>query len=191
MSAPEQEREIEKFLAKAAGWKAGAAKRPAVRAEAEREEKKRDEFIFRVATLAAQINPRLFEENPATAIQLALKRLRDTKRILNEPAQKNEPKAEVEKVDLAKISVPYQRAVRWITDEKNWDRARDKFQRFLEARFTQDGEAEAWQSAHRSGGITGQEWVKLYIMSSNGGGNRRKATVRENPRWQIRNAKGA
>jgi hypothetical protein len=146
---------------------AQASELPKLRAEKEQLEEKITEFSLKVATLAAQINPELFKENPGVAIKFALKRLRDTRRILNEIAIENESKhvaatAQVEKADLAKFSIPFQRAVRWITEEKNWDRAFPKFKKFLAAKFTKDGEAEGWLQHRRNGMLTGEEWVKLY-----------------------------
>src|SRR5262245_19311783 len=122
------------------------AKAKARVAEKERLQNRHDEFVFKVATLAAQIDPKLFGENAGAAIRLALKRLKDTKRILGEITLEADEKAkkaaaEAERAMYAGIREGYESAVRLITGEtKNWStRALPKFKRYVEARKLTEG----------------------------------------------------
>ena len=149
------------------GLRAKTADLPKLRAEAERLEDKRDEFIFKVATLAVQINAKLFEESPAVAVKLALKRLRDTRRILNEMAREDDAKerkakAKAEKADLASVHEKYESGVKLITgDLENWDRARDKFKGYVAARkVTKGSSLETVLEQYRRHGFTGPELVR-------------------------------
>jgi hypothetical protein len=149
-----------------ADLRAKAAELPALRAKTERLEDKLNEFIFRVAELAALINPKLFEESPATAVKLAVKRLRDTRRILGEIAQGEKLKekqavADAQRADLASVRVEYDEGVRLITGElKNWDRALDKFKRYVAARkLTKGSSVEKVLAHYRKHGFRGSELV--------------------------------
>jgi hypothetical protein len=153
-----------------ADLRAQAAELPKLRAEKEQLEEKIREFTLKVASLAAQIAPAAFSGgNPAdvrAAIALALKRLRDTRKILNDMAQEAEAtekkaRAEAAKIDLASIHVEYERGVRLITGEKNWDRALDKFRRYVAVKkVTKGSDPDKVLEGYRQHVFTGPELVR-------------------------------
>jgi hypothetical protein len=144
--------------ARIADLRSKSSELPALRAENERLQDKREDFIFKVAGLAAQINPKLFEENPTVAIKLALKRLKDTRRVLNEIVQQE--KAKEAKAAIANVRVKYQRGVKVITGDKKWDRARDKFKRYVAAeKLTEGRNLEEALAHYRQHVFTGPELV--------------------------------
>jgi hypothetical protein len=134
---------------KIADLKAKADRLPAVKARKEQLEDRIERFYRDVAILAAMVAPEAFakgdRDDKRAAINLALKRIKDTKSVIGEMLQSDREaekraKAEAEKAEFSKPRKGYIRAVKLVTGEtKNWDRALDKWGRYVAARKVTPG----------------------------------------------------
>jgi hypothetical protein len=130
-----------KIKALIAGQRVKVAEAKELRANLDRVQDRLERFYRDVAMLAAQISPKAFNgstDDMRAAIKLAVKRLRDTRRIIGEILQEDEDAekkaaAQAEKAVFTKPRKGYQKAVRLITREKNWDRALGKWRRYIAA----------------------------------------------------------
>jgi hypothetical protein len=140
-------RAVQRGARKSTGLSNDAAKGEGEVRIAERLHDMQERLTYRVASLAAQINPRLMEKNPTAAINLAWKRFGDTGRILSKmvsdtwqetKAEEARAQAEAEQAWVDNFRAEYQHGVKLITGEKNWDRALKKFKRFITAKKLTD-----------------------------------------------------
>jgi regulator of replication initiation timing len=147
-AAANLERHFAELSAQAAELPALRAENERLRGEKERLDEKLQSFVTNVALLAAQISPEAFNgsrDDMRAAIRLAQKRLRDTRSILNEIADEDEANAKKRRAEAAKRNLSevykggFERIVKLITNQKSWDRALDKFKRYVAAKKVTDG----------------------------------------------------
>ena len=113
-----------------------------------------------LAKIAARMNPELCKSNPKQAVELARKAILIGGSTVSE---------DVSRAMLARahtlgerVHVSFADGVKFLTSEKKIDRALSKFERFLGATFTKDGEAAEWIKRYKSKGFTGTQVARFH-----------------------------
>jgi hypothetical protein len=138
-----------------------------------------------MARIATRINPELCKSNPGEAAKLAVELMITGETVRAEEAVRRTA-ARMNKL-LEGALVSFEDGVKLITGEKNRDRGVPKFERFMAATFTKDGEAAEWINVTRAKGSWRSNALS-FMLHTLLGGNKRRVTGRGNPRWQIKNA---
>ena len=113
-----------------------------------------------MARIAARMNPELCKSNPEKAAHLARETILTGGRAL----VGNSVDSIVARASKLgeEVRVSFEHGVKWITGEKNLDRALSKFEKFMASAFTKDGEAAEWIKRYKSKAFTGTQVARFH-----------------------------